>query len=767
MNARNLLYIAKYNSVSNKKFADNKIFTKNFLQMRDLSVAKLYATIANHKSLNNFNFNDLPSSFVIKPNKGYGGSGILIIKDKKNDVFIESDGYKISKYDLYKHCVDIVDGKYAISGLSDTVIIEERLESDPFFKPLLETNSLPDIRIIVFNLIPVIAMLRLPTKESEGKANLHMGGIGIGIDIGTGQCTYGVRHNQFITKLPNQLKIEEVKIPKWENILLMAAKIQQVSNIGYLAVDLAMTKNGVKVLEVNARAGLSIQIANKAPLKVRLEKVKDLKVLNPAQGIEIAKTLFSQKLISNKHSKKEIIGIYEPILILGGKHIKATAKVSFENDSNEIDRNLVVGDEEVINVIIKGKRLKLQFKKADFSGKSYSVILSYQYLKDFLIDPSHINLNSNTFKDLNEKIIINIDKKIFEIDSKIKLLSHLKPLNLIEEKTKFFQNPTISPHFVYKTPNFDFDSLRKELNKIPREVDHVLLPIYLNKITEINKKISLIESINTLDFGAYSEQLYGIANRYIYKSALDYIENNQFHPDKSKFINFKDIIKSLDKYLNQKKLNKWDIVVSEESPADIQVNKDHTIFLNKNALFTENRLKAVIAHEIDTHIFRLENGRKQKYGIFERGTAGYLATEEGLAIYNQEKLSVPLGIKHIQHAITAIAIYFGKKMTFCELFHYLKDTYHISEELSWKICVKVKRGLINTTIKTSFTKNLVYFTGYQEIKKYFSVENENPEIKQNTIMDRMKKLYVGKITIQDLELLKNFPLEPASLIPSP
>jgi len=40
---------------------------------------------------------------------------------------------------------------------------------------ILGTFGLPDIRIICFNMVPVIAMLRIPTELSDGKANLHSG----------------------------------------------------------------------------------------------------------------------------------------------------------------------------------------------------------------------------------------------------------------------------------------------------------------------------------------------------------------------------------------------------------------------------------------------------------------------------------------------------------------------------------------------------------------------------------------------------------------
>jgi len=48
---------------------------------------------------------------------------------------------------------------------------------------LLGEYGLPDIRVIVYNRIPIVAMLRIPSKYSDGKANLHLGAYAAGIDL--------------------------------------------------------------------------------------------------------------------------------------------------------------------------------------------------------------------------------------------------------------------------------------------------------------------------------------------------------------------------------------------------------------------------------------------------------------------------------------------------------------------------------------------------------------------------------------------------------
>ena len=121
-----------------------------------------------------------------------------------------------------------------------------------------------------------------------------------------------------------------------------------------------------------------------------------------------------------------------------------------------------------------------------------------------------------------------------------------------------------------------------------------------------------------------------------------FIKNNPITEDKSKILRLDKVIGQINGYLSEKKLSRWKIRVLENATVDMQINKKNSIFLNKKAKISVNRLKALIAHEIATHIFRLENGRLQKYKIFEQGTASYLLTEEGLAIYNQNKFQIHL-----------------------------------------------------------------------------------------------------------------------------
>lgn len=293
MNARNLDFVRTSNSKAARQIADNKLLAKKILRRAGLSVPNTYAIISSASRLKKFDPADLPKSFVLKPNRGLGGEGILLTYNKRrNGAWLDSNLKELSWLDIKAHIQDIIDGRFSLANKPDVAFFEERLVKESMFKHLAY-RGVPDIRLIVYNKVPVMAMMRLPTKESHGKANLHLGGVGVGIDIATGQTTHAIRHDKFLVGAHS---FTGIKIPEWDKILTLGIQAQEISNLGYLGIDIVLAKNrGPVILELNARPGLSIQIANAAPLQERLMRVKGLEVDSIDRGIRLAKDLFGSE----------------------------------------------------------------------------------------------------------------------------------------------------------------------------------------------------------------------------------------------------------------------------------------------------------------------------------------------------------------------------------------------------------------------------------------------------------------------------------------
>lgn len=362
MNARNLAYIRSCNQAKAKRIADDKVLSKKLLKKAGISVPKMIALIKNRKDLEMFNWNILPDSFALKPNRGFGGEGIVVVYGRKknySDAWIKADGTIVTIEDLKTHIRNILDGSFSLSNTPDSAFFEERLKLLRLFKPYC-FKGIPDIRVIVYNKVPVMAMLRLPTRESGGKANLQQGAIGVGIDLATGVTTTAVQgKNKIIEYLPkSRLLVSGIKIPFWKDILRMAVKAQEISNLGFLGADIAIDKEyGPVFLELNARPGLSIQIANLAGLKNRLERVKGLKIKTIEKGVRVGMDLFGGEIEEEVEeiSGKKIIGSVEKIKIIGknGKEIELEAKIDTGAGFTSIDVDIAkqLGFKEVVDII--------------------------------------------------------------------------------------------------------------------------------------------------------------------------------------------------------------------------------------------------------------------------------------------------------------------------------------------------------------------------------------------------------------------------------
>jgi len=215
------------------------------------------------------------NQFAVKPARGAGGSGIILIMDRQGKAFITQSGEILSRADFAQHLSDILSGIYSLGGLEDRAILEALIHPDPVFAAVTY-QGVPDVRIVVYRGIPVMSMVRLPTRASDGKANLHRGAIGAGIEIHSGVTITAVHRSQVVTHHPDTGNpVSGIQVPYWDHMLLMAAKAQEMTGLGYLGVDLIIDRErGPLLLELNARPGLAIQMANGTGLLKRLERVE-------------------------------------------------------------------------------------------------------------------------------------------------------------------------------------------------------------------------------------------------------------------------------------------------------------------------------------------------------------------------------------------------------------------------------------------------------------------------------------------------------------
>lgn len=346
INARNSLYLSR-SSGKSKAIVHSKYATKILLRDNNIATAEIYGILATEEDIVDFDWQKMDKDFVIKPTNGYAGTGVVPFRIKNSeDSWTDMLGNKWSLADIKLHCSDILSGQYSIHGLNHNVIIEERV---PIHPKLLKYSfkGTPDIRVIVFNSVPVMAMLRLPTEESGGRANLAQGALAVGIDIATGITTYALAHkSQPIRYLPGtKKKLNGIIIPEWEKVLETAIIASNAAELNFSGVDLFVhIDKGPMVVELNAAPGLSIQAANRAGLRRRLERVEDLNIQNPKHGVKVAQALFAEEFASKIKNKAEfpVVALYEEMIVWGDnkQKIETSAFLNTGRFSSAIAKDL-------------------------------------------------------------------------------------------------------------------------------------------------------------------------------------------------------------------------------------------------------------------------------------------------------------------------------------------------------------------------------------------------------------------------------------------
>jgi alpha-L-glutamate ligase-like protein len=431
LNARTQLFAYKYNTKRGKNIADSKIQTARSLKNAGVPHPDIFKKFADPTDVFKFDWSTLPDRFALKPSRGMGGEGIIVVKRRisnkqslvasnavnkstNNPIWITTNKERVTAEDLKLHVLDILEGAYSMGNVPDVAFVQEYIGRAEVFRKWAYRGT-PDIRVIIFNKVPVMAMLRLPTRESGGRANLHQGALGLGIDIATGITTKAIWHGeQIVFKPGTERALRGIKIPNWDLVLTTAINASVASGLGYAGIDIVLhPEKGPMVLELNAQPGLQIQLANMEGLKKRLERVDDLDVSDAEHGVNLAKALFAGRFENRRALEEGIKTIKNDEfikIVLPNKHkVEVLAKVDTGAWRSSIDKTFAqdngllakenilwtkvfkssLGTEKrpVINLsfYLAGRRIDTMASVANRSGLKKVCIIGRRDLQGFLV----------------------------------------------------------------------------------------------------------------------------------------------------------------------------------------------------------------------------------------------------------------------------------------------------------------------------------------------------------------------------------------------
>lgn len=769
-NARNLDYIKEYNTKFARRLADSKLKTKEFLLAKWVSVAETILVLKEHSEINDELFSNLPLPFVVKPNGGFWGKWILIFVSMTASwdyVTNTDDIYSIK--DLKIHFWEILDWFYSLSWNRDKVVIEKKIELEEEVE-LLWKYWLPDIRVITFNMVPVMAMFRIPTEESWWKANLHSWACGVGIDIWTGKLTYITKHSKIVKQIPWIWDVRGIILPNWDNILTLAVKVQKVTNIWYLGCDIVLDKvDWPLLLEMNIRPWLEVQVANMAPLKDRLERVEGVFINSVEKWVRLWRDLFSWDIEDKikKLSWKKVLWAREYVKILHDKkEYKYLADIKPSSTKSYIDRDfannvLKISKEDIELSVFKFDSILLwEEKKIKFVIKelwSVNIILWLNSLRWFLIDPfkykkwelpisedvkllkwKNIAIERNYKKQLKK-----IDSDLIWIDKKLLILKYITPNNLTIEKNKFIESKgQYIPQFEYNELKINLEELEEKLNSI--EVPEIpLSEIYQRKKDDSLNKIKFLKAFRdniANDITYYSKALYWDVDseNIIYTNNI--LSEKWEIKEEEEFMTIDEIKAFIKKFNHIYSIN---ISVKTWDRTSRFAMKWDVLYVRNQACVWKKEMRSIVAHEIEGHYLRKLNWKKMEYSIFWQWTKWYLEIDEWIAIYNQNRFLWKTDKKYFgifeRYYFTNYALNKSYKKLINEMLEYYDNDY----ERVFTYLTRLKRWLRNASDDWIFVKDLVYVNWYLKIDNYLSKWNN------------LKDLYIWKINIEDLILLKD------------
>lgn len=264
MNRRNAACLHQLNPRALVAIVDDKLRTSELCARIGIPTPAFLGAVEVHGQIRHLEdiLNGRPD-FVIKPNRGSGGRGVLVVLARDRELFLRPNGQRLHISDLKRHVANILSGMHSLGGFPDRAFFQERVRLHRDLGSICYKGT-PDIRVIVYRGEPAMAMLRLPTSDSNGRANLHQGGIGVGVDLDSGITQHAIRLGEAIDLHPdtNAMLIGR-RVPHWDEVLAMARRVAAAVGLGFVGIDIVIDADrGPMLLEANARPGLAIQLAN-------------------------------------------------------------------------------------------------------------------------------------------------------------------------------------------------------------------------------------------------------------------------------------------------------------------------------------------------------------------------------------------------------------------------------------------------------------------------------------------------------------------------
>lgn len=342
-------------------------------------------------------------------------------------------------------------------------------------------------------------------------------------------------------------------------------------------------------------------------------------------------------------------------------------------------------------------------------------------------------------------VLLEADRHISMASSRLRVLKYINPVNSSDVAKAYINRekpPRSNPKYRYRELEFDPEDTKVDLLNLPI-VDSEMGRIYRAKRDEVFNSICMLESRNTAEFLDRSRLLHGTADKTTLAKAEEWLKLEP-EPEVENQLDAREAKSKLDAVVRKQNFL-CNVRVRKYLSSDAAAG-EASVALRKGATYSMADIASLAVHEIQTHVLRTRNGAMQPFrALFfhgfprvDRPASGYLATEEGLATFNEELAGVLTNRRRRLLAGRVKAVYLMDKeeQSFSDIFHTLTQKHKFTKAEAYTISERVFRG-------GGYTKDHLYFYGYEQVRQCWETSPEDFEL-----------LYMGKLGIAHVPIVK-------------
>lgn len=336
------------------------------------------------------------------------------------------------------------------------------------------------------------------------------------------------------------------------------------------------------------------------------------------------------------------------------------------------------------------------------------------------------------------KAVWEVDRRLCEVADHFDFLLQVSPVNSRQAWSRFhrsrFEKP---PFFSYRPLPADPPLLKRSLFDIPVEKveDPALALLFREKQDEVERKITMLQDLNTGRFLHGSMQLYGRVNGGLVKLAQELL---RLVPPRAREDSrggavdadgFAAIARAeIDRYRAQWPDLDARVEIRDDLPAGLMVSRG-SLLIGEDTRIPSARAEALLQHEVGTHVVTYYNGRAQPLRHLYSGLAGYDPFQEGLAVLSEYMVG---GLSRPRLRVLAARVMAARQLedgaSFIDTFRWLVRDQGFEQRTAFNIATRIHRG-------GGLTKDAGYLRGLVQVLEYLGRNGE------------IEPLLIGKIAV--------------------